>query len=91
MAEEVRPVAARLVDRKETNPLAPDERAERIPFDFEAHRKAAIEQYNRRRDLYHEFADTIRSILADTIKSRSLGVNDIQMRVKEGDSFGKKG
>lgn len=63
---------------------------DRAPFDFEAHRRSAAEQFSRKRDLYENFAKTARDILADAIKSRGLRVNEIQFRAKELDSFGKK-
>lgn len=63
---------------------------ERFAFDFEAHRKAAVEKYNRKRDSYRDFAETIHDILADAIRTRDLRVNEIQMRAKTVDSFGKK-
>ena len=46
-----------------------------VPFDFDAHRKIAVEQYGRKKDLYQEFAETVSDILADAIKSRGLRVN----------------
>ncbi len=63
---------------------------ERVPFDFESHRKSAVEQFARKRELYEDFASAIRDILADAIKTRGLKVNEIQFRAKEVKSFGKK-
>jgi ppGpp synthetase/RelA/SpoT-type nucleotidyltranferase len=63
---------------------------ETISFDFDAHRKAAVEQYSRLQSLYRDFAETVSDILADAIKSRGLRVNAIQYRAKELESFGKK-
>jgi hypothetical protein len=82
MVEEARPVplSYRMTEIK----------PERFAFDFEAHRKAAVEKYNRKRDSYREFAETIHDILADAIRTRDLRVNEIQMRAKTVDSFGKK-
>ena len=62
----------------------------KVPFDFEAHRKNAVDQFNRKRDLYEDFASAIRDILADAIKTRGLKVNEIQFRAKDVKSFGKK-
>ena len=67
-----------------------DATATSVPFDFEAHRRTAVEQYGRKKDLYQDFAETVRDILADAIASRGLRVNDIQFRAKELESFGKK-
>jgi len=63
---------------------------ERVPFDFEAHRKNAAEQFTRKRELYEDFAWAVRDILADATKTRGLKVNEIQCRAKDVKSFGKK-
>jgi putative GTP pyrophosphokinase len=63
---------------------------ETVSFDFDAHRKAAVEQYSRVQSLYRDFAETVSNILADAIKSRGLRVNAIQYRPKELESFGQK-
>ncbi len=63
---------------------------ERVPFDFESHRKNAVEQFTRKRELYEDYASAVRDILADAIKTRGLKVNEIQFRAKEVKSFGKK-
>ena len=63
---------------------------ERVPFDFESHRKNAVEQFSRKRELYEDFAWAVRDILADATKTRGLKVNEIQCRAKETKSFGKK-
>jgi putative GTP pyrophosphokinase len=59
-------------------------------FDFDAHSRNAAEQYGKKRSKYQEFAQTVRDILADSVKGKSLRVNDIQFRAKEIESFGKK-
>lgn len=63
---------------------------ERVPFDFEAHRKTATEQYAKKRKLYEEFAGEIENILAEAIETRDLKINAIQSRAKDEESFGKK-
>lgn len=63
---------------------------EKVPFDFETHRKKAVEQYARHRGRYEDFAWAVRDILADTIESQGLKINEIQCRAKEIESFGKK-
>ena len=59
-------------------------------FDFEAHRKSAITQYEGKRELYEGFARTVRDILSDTVETRGLKINVIQCRAKERESFGRK-
>jgi putative GTP pyrophosphokinase len=59
-------------------------------FDFEAHRKTAVDQFSKKRELYEHFASAVRDILADALESRKLKVNDIQVRAKELKSFSKK-
>jgi len=56
---------------------------ERIPFDFEAHRKTAVEQFAKKRKLYEEFAWEIENILTEALESRNLKINAIQSRAKE--------
>jgi len=63
---------------------------ERVPFDFEAHRKTATEQYAKKRKLYEEFAWEIENILTEAIEARNLKINVIQSRAKDEKSFGKK-
>ena len=63
---------------------------ERVPFDYESHRRNAVEQFGRKRELYEDFAWTVRDILADAIDARGLKVNEIQWRAKDVKSFGKK-
>jgi len=59
-------------------------------FDFEVHKRNAVEQYGRKRDLYEDFAKAVRDVLADAIRVRGLRINDIQYRAKGLESFGKK-
>ena len=61
-----------------------------VPFDFESHRKAAVEQYAQKRELYDVFSWEIKNILTEAIESRGLKINDIQCRAKSEKSFGKK-
>jgi putative GTP pyrophosphokinase len=63
---------------------------ERLPFDFEAHRKNATEQYAKKRQLYEDFALEIENILNGAIETRGLKINVIQSRAKDEKSFGKK-
>jgi putative GTP pyrophosphokinase len=63
---------------------------DKLTFDFEVHRRTAVEEYSRRRDLYGHFAQAVKEILADAIATRRLRINDIQFRAKTLESFGKK-
>ena len=63
---------------------------EKPPFDFESHRKTAVERYAKRRQLYDDFSQEIKSILTEAIESRGLKINEIQSRAKDEKSFGKK-
>src|SRR5580704_11411227 len=59
-------------------------------FDFESHKKTAVQQYSRKRKLYEEFAWEIENILTEAIETEKLKINEIQCRAKTEDSFGKK-
>ena len=59
-------------------------------FNFEAHRKSAVEQYEKKRQVYEDFAFTVRDILSDAAETRSLKINVIQCRAKERESFARK-
>ena len=61
-----------------------------VPFDFESHRKKAVEQYAKKRQLYDDFSWEIRNILEEAIESRNLKINEIQCRAKDEESFSKK-
>lgn len=63
---------------------------DRAPFDFESHRKRAVEEFGRMRELYENFAWAVRDILGDAIETRGLKVNEIQSRAKDVKSFGAK-
>jgi len=63
---------------------------ERMPFDFESHRKNAVEQYTKKRHLYEEFAWEIENILTEAIETHDIKINVIQSRAKDEKSFGKK-
>lgn len=63
---------------------------EKAAFDFEAHRRAAVEDYRRRFNLYESFAGEVKEILDQAIIARGIRASDIQARAKTTDSFGKK-
>jgi putative GTP pyrophosphokinase len=60
------------------------------PFDFELHRKSAVEQYSKKRNLYDDFTVEIENILRQAIETRGPKINVIQGRAKSEESFGKK-
>lgn len=63
---------------------------ETASFDFDAHRKSAVDQYARKRQLYDDFAWEIKNILTDALEARPLKINEIQVRAKDEKSFGNK-
>ena len=63
---------------------------ERVPFDFESHRKMAVGQYAKKRELYDDFSWEIRNILQEAVEASNLKINDIQCRAKDETSFGRK-
>jgi ppGpp synthetase/RelA/SpoT-type nucleotidyltranferase len=59
-------------------------------FDFDAHRQAAVEQYQRVRLLYESFAGTVREILEQALRAASVKVASIEARAKTLESFEDK-
>jgi len=59
-------------------------------FDFEVHRKSAVESYQRIRPIYEAFAETIKAILAQALDRAHIKVASIEARAKSIDSFGVK-
>jgi ppGpp synthetase/RelA/SpoT-type nucleotidyltranferase len=59
-------------------------------FDFEEHRRAAVDAYAKVRSLYEEFSRTIANILTEALTRKSVKVHSIQGRAKELESFGRK-
>lgn len=59
-------------------------------FDFEAHRRAAVDEYAKVRPLYEEFSRTVANILTEALTRKGVKVHSIQGRAKELDSFGQK-
>jgi hypothetical protein len=54
-------------------------------FDFETHRKNAVDQYTKKRPLHEELGWEIENILTEAIETRGLKskINAIQSRAKE--------
>lgn len=63
---------------------------EKVPFDFEAHRQKAVDEYAKKRQLYDDFSWEIKNILTEATETRSLKINEIQCRAKGEKSFGQK-
>jgi putative GTP pyrophosphokinase len=59
-------------------------------FDFEAHRRSAVDAYAKVRSLYEEFSRTITNILTEALGRKGVKVHSIQGRAKELESFGQK-
>jgi ppGpp synthetase/RelA/SpoT-type nucleotidyltranferase len=59
-------------------------------FDFEAHRREAMDRYARVRSNFQEFAFVIRSVLRDAIERKQLKVHSVEARAKSLESFGEK-
>jgi ppGpp synthetase/RelA/SpoT-type nucleotidyltranferase len=64
--------------------------AQEPSFDFEAHRRAAIDEYAKVRPLYEEFSRTVANILTEALTRKGVKVHSIQGRAKELESFGQK-
>jgi hypothetical protein len=59
-------------------------------FDFEEHRRAAVEEYQQVQGLYIAFSETLRSIVKEALVSANLKVASVECRAKTPESFGKK-
>lgn len=60
------------------------------PFDFDNHRRMAVESYEKVRNLYAEFADVTKAILNKALTSRDIKVASIEARAKSITSFADK-
>lgn len=59
-------------------------------FNFDEHKKNAIEIYKPLFPLYERYSESIRSLLATCIKEKSLKIHSIEARAKSIDSFSIK-
>jgi len=59
-------------------------------FDFEKHQDDAVKEYRSVKKLYEDFAEVVRHILDEAIRSASIGVHSIEHRAKDIDGFGEK-
>lgn len=71
-----------------TIPMSP----EPLPstYDFEAHRREAVEKYRQQYALYEEFAEVVKRALEEALASREIKVASIEARAKSIESFGRK-
>ena len=69
---------------------APPEDEQPEGFDFDRHRRAAVEQYLAVREKYERFASTVRDILAQALEAAGTRVHSIEARAKDPESFGAK-
>lgn len=61
-----------------------------MSFDFEAHRRQAVDEYSRVRGLYADFATTLEKILRDSLREASIKVQSVESRAKSVGSFAVK-
>jgi putative GTP pyrophosphokinase len=59
-------------------------------FDFDNHRKKAIQDYQKVRDLYLRFSDVVKKILIETVNNSCIKVASIEARAKTIESFANK-
>jgi ppGpp synthetase/RelA/SpoT-type nucleotidyltranferase len=59
-------------------------------FDFDSHQHAAIEQYQKVHPLYESFAEVVRAVLTEALRSRQLKVASVEARAKTLESLGAK-
>ena len=63
---------------------------EQSPFDFEAHRRAAVDEFAKKRPAYVDFAEVVKRILGETIRHGGLKIHSVEARAKDLESFGDK-
>jgi putative GTP pyrophosphokinase len=66
------------------------ETTELIKFDFEVHKKSAVEQYQKVYPLYAAFSENIRSILEKSLNVAGIRYQSIEARPKDVEKFGEK-
>jgi hypothetical protein len=59
-------------------------------FDFDAHRRRAVDEYEAVRDIYEECAQAVRSVLKTVLEIEHVRTLSIEARAKDVESFGKK-
>ncbi|MFC1966710.1 GTP pyrophosphokinase family protein [Chloroflexota bacterium] len=59
-------------------------------FDFENHKLQAIQEYQKVRPLYEEYANAVKNVLSEAFRVRNIKIHSIETRAKAIDSFGDK-
>jgi putative GTP pyrophosphokinase len=59
-------------------------------FDFKNHKLQAIQEYQKVRPLYEEYANVIKNVLYEAFRVRNIKIHSIESRAKTIDSFGDK-
>ena len=59
-------------------------------FNFGEHRDNAVEAYRRVRPRYEDFANVVKEILVQALRTRGIAVNSVEPRAKDPESFGTK-
>ncbi len=60
------------------------------PFDFQAHRREAVEQYQTVRRRYVEYSDSIKDIIKKALAHSQIKVASVEARAKSITSYGRK-
>jgi len=61
-----------------------------LEFDFANHSLQAIQEYQRIRPLYEEYANVIKNVLSEAFKAQRIKIHSIEARAKTLDNFGNK-
>ena len=61
-----------------------------LNFDFEEHRRKAVAEYQPKRRLFQAFADAVRGIVREALRTDNIRVASVEARAKEVESFGTK-
>jgi ppGpp synthetase/RelA/SpoT-type nucleotidyltranferase len=59
-------------------------------FDFDAHRRRAVDEYEAVRDIYEECAQAVHSVLKTVLEIENVRTLSTEARAKDVESFGKK-
>lgn len=73
----------------QVNEIDGEEEQEEV-FDFEEHRRAAVEGYRVVRGRYEAFAQTVKAIIGQVLQTANIKVNSVDFRAKDPESFGAK-
>lgn len=64
--------------------------AEALSFDFDAHRRQAVERYQSVEGLYTDFARAVYSVITTCLANNGIKVHSVDHRAKSPESFGQK-